>query len=769
MHLIDVRTFVTTFTSWSRDPHRSGWVGPVVMAALATMAAVVVFDIIHQKLRPYVHPGFSYVLPLLVIGVAAGLVAFILLYVYRKVAKQAEDEIHARQETEQALHDHFVFQRQLIDAMPVPIFHKNKDGIYQECNDAFVHFLGVERQHVVGHGLHDLYPPDLAAIYEAHDRKLLREGNVQRYETHVLHADGTRHEVMMSKAVVRDDRGEITGIVGAIVDLSDLRQVQAALQVENRRREEMEQIINKSPAMVFLWRAAPGWPVEYVSDSVRQLGFSPEDFMTGGLPFSQIVYPEDLARVAREVEVHTANGVQEFEQQYRIFNKRGEMRWIDDRTWIRRDLTGAVTHYQGIVIDITDRMQASERQAATMDGLRAVLELTDTLIASPDLEELYRRAVELSRLRLGLERTAIMMVQDGMIRGTFGTNLKGQTSREFDHAIPLDEKWRERLRSRKPGEKSWVVVCEPYFEWDGAGMVGFGRGWVALTPIISRQTPIGFFCNDAAISGAPVDEVKQEIIAVFCAMIGNIIARKQSEAEQAGIEEQHREFMERADRLNSLGMLAAGMAHEINNPLQGMLSHLHSAQRSVAANDHATRSLRMVERGIDSIATLVRKLLILGRSSDKEAEYVDCREAIEFVTQLLASQFARSRVTIKMNLPSASMVAGIPRRYLTQILLNLLINARDAMPKGGTVQLNARLLEEPFVEIGITDGGCGIAADQLGEIFKPFYTTKGAKGTGLGLSVAESLVRSSGGSISVASQPGSTTFTLKLPLAARAE
>jgi signal transduction histidine kinase len=332
--------------------------------------------------------------------------------------------------------------------------------------------------------------------------------------------------------------------------------------------------------------------------------------------------------------------------------------------------------------------------------------------------------------------------------------------------IPFDDKWRERLHPRKPGEKSWVVVTEQYFEWDGAGMVGFGRGWVSLTPIFAHSGPLGFFCNDAAISGAPLDEVKQEITAVFCALLGNIIARRQAEEEQQRIEDQQRDYMERADRLNSLGMLAAGMAHEINNPLQGMLSHLHSAQKSAALDASATKSLQMVERGIDTIATLVRKLLILGRTQEIETEVADCSEAIEFVTQLLASQFQAAKVTIKTGIKSPSIMAHIPRRYLTQVLLNVLINARDAMPGGGEIQLSARAVDGN-AEISITDGGSGIPADQLPEIFKPFYTTKGAKGSGLGLSVANSLVRSSGGTIEVESQPGRTVFTIKIPLETR--
>jgi len=675
------------------------------------------------------------------------------------------EDITQRKQAEQALRRQFAFQRQLIDAMPMPIFHKDTLGYYQECNEAFSQFLGYPREDIIGHTAVDLAPPDLAERYRQQDISLIKGGGLQRYESSVLHADGTRRDVMFSKALVHDDKGDITGIVGAIIDLSDLRHAEEALKKEYQRREELEKIISKSPAIVFLWRAEPGWPVEYVSDSVIQLGYTPDAFVAGGMPFSQIVHPEDMPRVAAEVTDYTNRNINEFDQQYRVFSKRGEVRWLDDRTWVRRDAKGFITHFQGIVMDITERKLADEREAATLTGMRAILEMADALMAAPNRDELFRRAVELSREKLKLERTAIMMVEDDQIRGTYGTNLKGQTAREKEHIVHLDGTWKERMQPRKAGEKPWLVVSEPYYEWDGESMVGFGRGWVALTPILSQHhEAIGFFCNDTAISGAPVNEVSQEILAVFCALLGNIIARKTAEEEQKSIQEQHRDFMERTDRLNSLGMLAAGMAHEINNPLQGMMSHLHSVHRSIKADENARKSLIMVERGIDTIATLVRKLLIFGRSHDQEGESVECREALEFVVQLLASQFKRNKVIIEVDIRNPNMVVAMPRRYLTQVLLNLLINARDAMPSGGVIKITAGDADGN-VMIAITDEGCGIPADQLSEIFKPFHTTKGAKGSGLGLSVADSLIRSSNGSIKVDSRPGKTTFTLAIPLA----
>ncbi|MCL5264366.1 MAG: PAS domain S-box protein, partial [Chloroflexi bacterium] len=134
------------------------------------------------------------------------------------------------------------------------------------------------------------------------------------------------------------------------------------LRVALEKRRELEAIINRSPAVVFLWRAAEGWPVEFVSDNIAQFGYSPDDFTSGRIPYADIVYAEDLARVADEVNRYSREGRAEFTQEYRILTRYGEVRWLDDRTFVRRDSTGTITHYQGIVIDITERKRAEEER-----------------------------------------------------------------------------------------------------------------------------------------------------------------------------------------------------------------------------------------------------------------------------------------------------------------------------------------------------------------------------------------------------------------------
>ncbi|WP_214084327.1 PAS domain S-box protein [Methanoculleus sp.] len=144
--------------------------------------------------------------------------------------------------------------------------------------------------------------------------------------------------------------------------------------------EELKNIVNRSPAVAFLWRAAEGWPVEFVSDNVRQFGYTPADFTSGRIFYARIIHPRDLERVTAEVSRYSREGRDEFVHEYRILTASGEVRWLDDRTWIRRNQNGTVTHYQGIVLDVTKRKRAEEAlQKARAELERRVEERTAEL------------------------------------------------------------------------------------------------------------------------------------------------------------------------------------------------------------------------------------------------------------------------------------------------------------------------------------------------------------------------------------------------------
>ena len=174
-------------------------------------------------------------------------------------------------------------------------------------------------------------------------------------------------------------------------EIAERVQAEETLRAASARREELERIINRSPAVVFLWRAVEGLPVEYVSDNVRQFGYDPNDFHRGGLSYSDLIHPEDLGRViAEETRYSNQLDMTSFSQEYRIMTRAGDVRWVDDRTWLRRDATGKVTHHQGIILDITVRKQAEEHVKQSLKRLQRSLEGTIyALAATTEMRDPY--------------------------------------------------------------------------------------------------------------------------------------------------------------------------------------------------------------------------------------------------------------------------------------------------------------------------------------------------------------------------------------------
>jgi two-component system NtrC family sensor kinase len=220
-----------------------------------------------------------------------------------------------------------------------------------------------------------------------------------------------------------------------------------------------------------------------------------------------------------------------------------------------------------------------------------------------------------------------------------------------------------------------------------------------------------------------------------------------------------------SERLASLGMLAAGVAHEINNPLGGILSLSALALEDLSAEDPNRRNLEEVVKQSERCREIVRGLLEFSRQSETGSERVDINETIEDTLRLVGKQAVFFNVQLSKNLePTLPPVTG-ERSQLQQVLMNLIINAVQAMGEKGTLTVATGESGEGFVEVQISDTGRGIPADEVDRIFDPFYTTKeSGEGTGLGLSIAYGIVTKHGGTITVASEVGKgSTFTIRLP------
>jgi PAS domain S-box-containing protein len=230
--------------------------------------------------------------------------------------------------------------------------------------------------------------------------------------------------------------------------------------------------------------------------------------------------------------------------------------------------------------------------------------------------------------------------------------------------------------------------------------------------------------------------------------------------DRANLEEQLR----LSEKMAAIGLLAAGVAHEVNTPLTGISSFTQMLLERSPADDPTVHLLEKIERQTFRAAKIVNSLLNLARPSDGEAGPLDVNVVLNDVVSLLEHQFRSSRIQVRRDLcASGVFIKGVEYK-LQQVFLNLLLNARDAMPRGGWLTLATRVDERGAV-VEVADTGSGIPSEHIARIYDPFFTTKtDGRGTGLGLSVTYGIVQEHGGTLVCDSVVGQgTRFTLTLP------
>jgi len=233
--------------------------------------------------------------------------------------------------------------------------------------------------------------------------------------------------------------------------------------------------------------------------------------------------------------------------------------------------------------------------------------------------------------------------------------------------------------------------------------------------------------------------------------------------------------LRRADRLSMLGTLAAGLAHEIKNPLGGIKGAAQLLSLELSEDSSLKDYTRIMIKEVERINFIIEELMDLGNPRPPEIGNVDLARILDDIV-LLQKEAARSqniRFLLKLD-PSIPPVQG-DENLLTRLFLNLVKNAREAIHHDGEVLIETRIASNyhltgpgrrssPMVDISISDTGCGIAKDELDRIFTPYFTTK-SKGSGLGLAISQKIIEDHHGLLKIESSPGEgTTMTVSLPL-----
>jgi two-component system NtrC family sensor kinase len=224
------------------------------------------------------------------------------------------------------------------------------------------------------------------------------------------------------------------------------------------------------------------------------------------------------------------------------------------------------------------------------------------------------------------------------------------------------------------------------------------------------------------------------------------------------------EQLQHAEKMASIGLLAAGVAHEVNTPLTGIASYTQMLRGQMAADDPRSPLLEKIEKQSFRAAKIVNNLLNFARSGGAELDSLDLNKVLVDVLSLVEHQLDASRIKVRRELAASLPLVRGNENHLQQVFFNLILNARDAMPRGGWLTLVTRS-DEDGVVVEVRDTGEGIRPEDLRRIYDPFFTTKGiGRGTGLGLSISYGIVQEHGGAIFVDSTPSKgTTFRVALP------
>jgi two-component system NtrC family sensor kinase len=219
------------------------------------------------------------------------------------------------------------------------------------------------------------------------------------------------------------------------------------------------------------------------------------------------------------------------------------------------------------------------------------------------------------------------------------------------------------------------------------------------------------------------------------------------------------------EKYAALAQLALGAAHEINNPLLGIFSHLE-LELKTAQDGEQRAEIQACLDGAKRISSTIRGLLNYARPGPLRLSRISLERVVDDTFSFLRHQPMFHAIELRKEIPRELPLITADANQISQVLMNLLLNAAQAMPQGGVITVRAEKVKfEDRLEVRVTDTGCGIPADILPHVFEPFFTTKRGQGTGLGLSISQAYVRNHGGEMEIESMPGhGTTVHFNLPI-----
>jgi two-component system NtrC family sensor kinase len=672
-------------------------------------------------------------------------------------AVETLDDITDRKLAEEAMASHNLFLQEILDTIPSPVFYKDTKGVYIGCNNSFQNFVGRERTEVVGKTVADMMPEKYADETARHDSEVGSERAGFSYEAELLRHDGQVRQAIITKAPFFSSSGEMAGIVGAFVDITEQR-----LMDEQVRK--MSRAVEQSPATIVMTNT--DGEIEYAN---------PKFFQTTGYTVEEAIGKNPRVLKSGEMPTdgyadlwQTIKSGKEWRGEFHNKRKDGTLYWEFASISPMYDKDGVITGYLAVKEDITARKAAEQELAQNRR------ELEDK---HDQLEQLFRQVAYAKKEwedTLDHLRDYIILTDAEYHIRRCNKLLAEDTGRPVTELTGLD--WRD-------------LIAEAGFKF-----VTFNGATGEITnPRSRRSYDINMY--PVTVDGSLTGHVISINDTTELRMAGQELEKAYAELKDAQLK------IFQQEKMASVGQLAAGVAHEINNPMGFISSNLTTLKKYIdrmaefmAVTDQvlvASQGIADAEKvpeakkrlkidyimadscqliaesqdGAGRVRRIVQDLKSFSRVDQVESAWINLNEALETTINIAWNEI-KYIAELERNFGDIPLVKCYPQQ-VNQVFLNLLVNAAHALgDTRGTITVRT-WCEEEHVSVSVSDTGCGIPAKILQRIFEPFFTTKEVgKGTGLGLSISYDIVRKHGGEITVESETGvGSTFIIRLPVA----
>jgi PAS domain S-box-containing protein len=584
-------------------------------------------------------------------------------------------------------------------------FWMNAQGQFIYVNQAACANLGYTREELLGMRLSDIDPDFPAEVWPQAWEE------VRRLTVRTLIA---RHRTKDGRLFPVEVTANYVNFGGQEYNCTTVRDISERVQAERKLQESESQFrqLAESIQEVFWLCDIDFTRIIYMSPAYEKVWGRPhESLYKDPRGFFEGIHPDDRPRVIRALQ--TVGG--SFDEEYRIIQPSGSVRVIHARGFPVRDASGTLYRMAGFAEDITAYWNEVQQSGRLKRQIELLVNSVPEGIYGMDLHGIITFANPTAAKILGWEQADLI-----------GKSAHDVMHHSYSDGTPYDPKTCPIAATVNQGT-SQSGNNEVYWRKDGTNFE------VEYVCEVIRE--------EGKIQGAVV-------------IFRDITDRRRLEA-----------VTRQAEKLSAVGQLAAGVAHELNNPLAVILGFAQSLARRLPEGDENTVSLRSIEREALRCRNLVQNLLVFSREHKPGYSREDPATMLENALSLVEAQAKVKRLEVRKEL--AANVPGIEMNgnQIQQVIINLCSNAMDAMPDGGilTVALSP---EKDGIAIRVTDTGSGIPKDIRDKIWEPFFTTKGVgKGTGLGLSLVFEIVQKHQGRIDLESEIGKgTTLTLHLPL-----